>query len=241
MSGKPDTGNPDTNKNQLRTRTKDNVNVITKPSSQKAPQEGEPRQAAAISPGALERVYGLDEKQIGRVDWLVRHQAEVLGRLEQNHRNYVKRAAEATRDQMDGLLDLALGEFKMLRHEKDFRNPPGYFQRIWDSLSEAQVRLRANSNAPVEQPTLRINDPGFKAAYDVLWNKFSRRDASVPPDETDASDLRERQRRNLIADLERRGFTVPPHIQRASLPEISAWLDEIESSRSPLPRNLSLP
>ena len=58
--------------------------------------------------------YGLTDPRIDEVRALVALQVDVLGACEPNHAAYVKRAAEAVRDDTAHVLRLAIGDVPLL-------------------------------------------------------------------------------------------------------------------------------
>ena len=99
------------------------------------------RKTVAISDRVLRTRYRLSDNQIGRVHWLVEKQVDTLGAVDRNHAHYVKRAAEAVRDDNDHVLERMLGEFKQAAGEITVSTRPGYFHAMYtDALTQRTVQ-----------------------------------------------------------------------------------------------------
>jgi hypothetical protein len=183
---------------------------------------------ATINHDALRSSYGLTDPQLGRVEYLVERQGHFLGSLDRNHRNYVKRAAEAIRDRLDGQLEMALRDFAEASRamKEPPRVPPAYFQAIWDHATQAILAARSQPNQTPPKPTLTISKPGLQPIFDDVWRKMTA--LGVMPKQAPESpavplDPKEQQRRRVLEQLQSRGFNVPPELYQAPLSEIMAW------------------
>lgn len=183
---------------------------------------------ATINHAALQARYGVTEAQLGRIEYLVERQGLFLGDLDRNHRNYVKRAAEAVRDRLDGQLEMALRDFdeaaKAMKEPPRIR--PAYFQAVWDHAVAALMAARSQPNQTPQKPTLTVSKPGLQPIFDDVWRKVTA--LGVLPDRapdapTIPLDPKEQHRRRVLEQLQSRGFKLPAELYQAPLSEIMAW------------------
>lgn len=156
------------------------------------------RRTGGISARALQSKYHLDDGQVGRVHWLVQKQVDTLGSAERNHAYYVKRAAEAVRDGHDNLLDRLLGELKQAAGEIAVASRPAYFHAMFTEALEQTASTGATSTDQ------------HRAAVTGLVDSFTPSKGTDP-------------RLRLIADAERRGYSVPHHIRAADAATVNRW------------------
>lgn len=223
---KPLVGKSDTQETASQQTGSNNVNV------REIRQVGQGARSASIpatiNHAALQARYGVTEAQLGRVEYLVERQGLFLGDLDRNHRNYVKRAAEAVRDRLDGQLEMALRDFdeaaKAMKEPPRIR--PAYFQAVWDHATAAILAARSQPNQTPQKPTLTVSKPGLQPIFDDVWRKVTA--LGVLPDRapdapTIPLDPKEQHRRRVLEQLQSRGFKLPAELYQAPLSEIMAW------------------
>lgn len=220
VSGSQDTGNPDTNKSNR--VNKSNVNVIVNQQRKKT-TEPPVRPIAPMSPRvswpALQKKWGLDEKQCGEVSYLVEQQANYLGAGERNHAYYVKRAAEAVVAKLPSRLIAEIRSFdeQVQQAKNPPKSKPAVFHRRWQEvLANAQRRK---------------DDPLGDLVDSVIENVSGK--TQPTKDTLDNLDPTERQRRNYLAQLDRQGYQIPEHVRRASIKEIGRWHDQQAPPKEP--------
>lgn len=163
--------------------------------------------ARRISDRVLRATYRLTDDQIGRVHWLVKKQADVLGAVERNHRHYVKRAAEAVRDSDDAVLDQMLGELNQAANTIAVGSRPAYFHTMYTDALEKH--LDETTPQPARGPIPGNRRHGPQAVRDLF--RPAQDDQAVDP------------RIQMIADAERRGHSVPDHIRNADTSAVNRW------------------
>lgn len=187
-----------------------NTGTVIKKSLTKTASPKEPKQ---INWAALQRTYSLDETHAGRVLTLVELQQRILQQPDNNHGLYVKRAAEATRDGLDGAL-----EQQLRNAEEDFaRKPPRttrsqVFQGRWRNFLEDRSKQTAD---PINIAVLTKRSSG-------LANSMAMETPHRPGGRQDPG---EERRRTYLQQLLARGYQVPERLARSSLSEIAAWAD----------------
>lgn len=175
-----------------------------------------PRQAdiGPISHSALQKRYGLNDKQCGEVHYLVELQERFLGAAAQNHNNYIHRAATVAQLQFTGRFAAALRDFD--EHCKKIaprKGRPQLFHVIWRDQQDAYLRLQQNPAAKFIGATVATLSTRSIPALDSC-----DRDNNLDP--------QEQRRRQYIAQLETEGYILPPHIRGASMRDIAKWLDQ---------------
>jgi len=173
------------------------------------------RPTPTISDRALRSKYGLTDGQIGQVHWLVQEQLEILGRFNEkgqdNHPNYVKRAAEAVQIGDHQFLAHMLGDFKQAATTIAVGSRPAYFHAMY---TEALQKHRAVADTP---PLPQVSERSPTGEPQRLGESFG--DIFQPAQDHTVDDPRAR----LIADAERRGFAVPEHIRTADIRAVNRW------------------
>lgn len=196
------------------------TNDLDRPSKRSIGSRG---RRSRISDRALQRTYQLDDEQVGRVHQLVQRQLDVLGAGERNHGHYVKRAAEAVRDDNASLLDAVLGDFKQAAAEIAVATRPAYFHAMYHDALAARGTM---GQAPAPTPAPDFPAAGFHrtsaASLESVRDVLAR-------GATQADDRRLR----IIADAERRGFTIPSYIRNADLQQVTEWWADLATDSQP--------
>jgi hypothetical protein len=175
-------GEGDTNKNNEGNDL--NVNVERIASNEIAVEAGtsfirDPRTRTLppISYDALRRRYGLNDEQCGEVTYLVGLQAQFLGSAQQNHRNYVHRAATVAQQGLTGRFTTELRDFdEWCMKNRPKKGRPQLFHAIWrgrqatyvvaqeSAVADATARLANTFSRPNSPDTARDSDDNKAAA-----------------------------------------------------------------------------
>ncbi len=157
-----ETGHPGGRKSDTQytvTKIQKVVNDVTAndPVNSRIDRTSAPGTVPTISEPALRRTYQLTDQQIGRVHWLVQKQIDLLGAGQRNHAHYVKRAAEAIRDDREDLLERTLGDFKQAATTVPVGNRPGYFHAMYaDALGQPHDRSADTTSTDADPRVARL-------------------------------------------------------------------------------------
>ena len=173
-------------KEDSRKKIQMNVNVTLETPAR---TDGGKRCPRTISEAALANSYGLTDGQIDATCRLVDLQIEVLGAGDRNHAAYVKRAAEAVRDDTAKLLQLTLADVKDASHRKAIASLPAYFTRVYDAMRGAASRPQLELLASQRHQLTGDSSPADfrKLLRQRLLTSIAASDHPIPSQLRDAS------------------------------------------------------